>query len=199
MSTDSLATALQSSEYTVRAKIFSFLGQAYHVFDPQGNVVMYCKMKAFKLKEDIRLFAGEAMQHEVMAIKARSIIDFSAAYDIIDLTSDEHVGTLRRKGMKSILRDAWEVLDSNDQVIGAIAEDSQGKALARRFIPYAALVLPQSFHIEMNGRPVAAMRQNFNPFVRKLEVRIEPGAMDPRLGIGTALLLMAIEGKQSGG
>ena len=198
MQSQSLAQALSHSEYTVRAKIFSFLGQTYHVFDPAGNIVMYCRMKAFRLKEDIRLFAGEAMQHEVMAIRARSVIDFSAAYDVVDQTNGEHVGTLRRKGFSSMIRDSWEVLNAAGQPVGSVSEDSAGKALARRFIPMAAAVLPQAFHIDLGGRHVATMTQNFNPFVRKLHVQLDPGAMDPRLGVATALLLMAIEGTQDG-
>lgn len=197
----SLSDALAHDQLTVRAKVFTILGQKFHVFDPAGNTVLFCQLKAFKLKEDIRLFAGEAQQHEVMAIRARSVIDFSAAYDVIDMTTSTQgtkVGALRRKGMKSMLRDAWEVLDTSDRVIGTITEDGAMKALVRRFIDAASLFMPQAFHIEIGGQEVATMKQNFNPFVRKLECSFAPGGqLDRRLGIGCAILLMAIEGRQN--
>ena len=197
---ESLAAALSHDRFTVRAKVLSFLGQKFHVFDPAGQTVAFCKMAAFKLREDITLYAGEAMQTPVLGIKARSIVDFSASYDVTDLTAGEAVGTLRRQGMKSMLRDAWEMLDAAGNVVARVGEDSQGKALARRFVPYANLLLPQAFHGESGGREVFVMRQNFNPLVRKLECDFTADAartVDRRLGLAAAVLLMAIEGKQS--
>ena len=38
------------------------------------------------------------MLHELMVIKARDILDFSAAYDVEDSTSNEKIGALKRHG-----------------------------------------------------------------------------------------------------
>ena len=219
-SLDSLAAALDQDKYLVRAKVFKFLGQAFHVYDADQNLILYCKLKAFKLKEDIRLFASEEQQTPLMAIKARSVIDFSAAYDVIDLTAGPgsgtrsgetlnyannaeggvKVGALRRKGMASLLRDSWELLGPDDRPIGTISEDGTFKALVRRFVDAASLFMPQAFHGEVNGKRVFEMKQNFNPFVRKLECDFSHDpehTLDRRLGVAAAILLMAIEGKQS--
>src|SRR3989338_6072973 len=64
------------SQYLVRSKFFKLFGKAFHIYDPQGNLVLYSKMKAFKLREDIRLYTGEDMQTEVLLIAARKILDF---------------------------------------------------------------------------------------------------------------------------
>ena len=53
--------------------------QAFHVYDSQENVVAFCKMKAFKLREDIRVYTSEDATNELLSIQARQIIDFSAA------------------------------------------------------------------------------------------------------------------------
>ena len=217
MSADSLKATLGHDRFTIRQKVFKLLGEAFHVYDPAGNLVLYCKLKAFKLKEDIRLFASEDQQVPVLAIKARRAIDFSAAYDVIDLTADggsaaggvleyasnpdggRKVGALRRKGMKSLLRDAWEILDAGDNVIGTISEDSGFKAFVRRFVDYAAAFMPQAFHGEVGGQRVFEFRQNFNPFVKKLECdfTMDTGRqVDRRLGVAAAVLLAAIEGRQ---
>jgi len=110
-------------KYLVRRKILKLFGAAFHIYDPDGNVAFYSKMKAFKLKEDIPMYTGEDMQEEVLTIKARKILDFSSAYDVVDPTTNEKVGALKRKGLKSILKDEWIFMDSDDREIGLIKED----------------------------------------------------------------------------
>ncbi len=186
----------QHSRYLVRKKIFKLFGDAFHIFDPDGNVVFYSKLKAFKLREDIRLYTGEDMQNEVLAVKARQILDFSAAYDVFDSTSGMKVGTLKRRGFKSMFKDEWIIMDADEREIGTIKEDSLIFALIRRFI---LAIFPQTFTGEINGQQVCEFRQNFNPFVTKINVDFTPdhaGALDKRLGLAAAILLCAIEGKQ---
>ena len=215
MSAHSLAAALGGDQYLVRAKVFKLFGAAFHVYDPAGQLLLYCKLKAFKLKEDIQLFASEEQQVPLMRIAARSVIDFSAAYDVYDLTASPSmgdaspldtnapqglkVGALRRKGFSSLLKDAWEILDERDRVIGTISEEGTIKALVRRFVDAASIFMPQKFIGEIGGRPVFEMKQNFNPFVRKLQCdfNADQGTIDRRLGMAAAILLMAIEGRQN--
>ena len=185
--------------YTVRKKIISFAHNYFHIYGPNGELAMYSKMKGFKLKEDIRLYTDESMDTEVLKITTDNIIDFSAAYTVRDVISGESVGALRRKGLKSMLRDEWEVFDSNGSPLGKIIEDSTLKALVRRFVDFAALFMPQKYHVEADGQTLCTMQQNFNPFVMKLEVDFRPDTqnkLDPRLGLAAAVLLCAIEGKQ---
>ncbi len=132
----------------------------------------------------------------MLRIGARSIIDFSASYDVTDTATGQRVGSLRRKGMRSILRDSWELLDAQDKVIGTIAEDSMALALVRRFI--SALV-PQSYHIMVGDSVVGVLKQTFNPFVPVFRIDFSmdtEGRLDRRLGIAAVVLLQVIEGKQ---
>lgn len=187
-------------QYLVRRKVLKIFGGAFHIYDDAENVVLYCKMKAFKLKEDLRIYTSDDMQTEVLTIQARNVIDFSAGYDVVDSVQGTKVGTLRRKGMKSILRDEWLILDENEQEIATIREDSMLKALARRFVELVALFLPQKYHVESNGSTICTMQQNMNPFVYKLEVDFsldQHAQLDRRLGLAAAILLAAIEGKQN--
>jgi uncharacterized protein YxjI len=187
------------SRYLIRRKFFKIFGGAFHIFDEAGNVVFYSKMKAFKLKEDLRLFTGEDMQQEVLTIKARSILDFGATYDVTDSASGEKLGALRRKALKSILRDEWLILDANDREVGKIEEDSMALALVRRLLTN---LIPQTFSGEVGGAPVLSFRQHFNPFIQKISLDFSGdtgGKLDRRLGIAAAVLLCAIEGRQQGG
>ena len=61
----SIPDAFTHESYLVRRKIFKLFGAAFHIYDPNGRVAFYSKMKAFKLKEDIRLYTGEDMRTEV--------------------------------------------------------------------------------------------------------------------------------------
>ncbi len=185
--------------FVIRRKVFKLLGAAFHVYDESGNLVMYSKQKAFKLKEDIRLYSDESMKVELLTITARSMLDFSASYDVIDPLAKQKVGALRRKGWSSLARDSWMLLNAHDQEIGTVQEDSMIAALVRRFIDAASLLMPQKFHAEMNGQTVCTYQQNFNPFVRRLTVDFTHDRnkqFDRRLGLAAAVLLSAIEGKQ---
>lgn len=196
---DETVEAFTHPRYLVRRKVLKFAGGAFHIFDDAGNVVLYSKMKAFKLKEDIRLYTDESMATELLRISTQSVFDISGTYDVVDAVTNDRVGALRRKGMKSIFKDEWLILDPAGDEVGKIAEDSAWKATLRRFIDFASILLPQRYSVTMGGVEVAEFKQNFNPFVYKLEVDFErdgQGLLDRRLGIAAAVLLAAIEGKQ---
>ena len=109
--------------YVLRRQVFALTGK-FRFYDPMDNLVMFSEQKMFRLREDIRVYSDETKQAEVLMIKARQILDFSAAYDVIDSASGQKIGVLRRKGWSSLLRDEWEVLDAQDQPLGALFEDS---------------------------------------------------------------------------
>jgi uncharacterized protein YxjI len=192
--------AFAADQYLIRQQVFTFLHRKFHVYDAAGqNLVLFCRMKGFKLKEDLRLFADENESQELVRIQARSVIDFSAAYDVVDARSERRLGVLRRKGWSSIVRDSWEILDADERPLGTIQEDSTIKALVRRFVDAASFLMPQAFHVEIGGAPAATFKQNFNPFVRKLAVDFSADSqrrLDRLFGLAAGILVMAIEGKQ---
>jgi uncharacterized protein YxjI len=186
----------EHSRYLIRRQVLKLFGGAFRVYDPSGNLLLFADLKAFRLKEDIRVYADESQGAELLNIKARQILDFSAAYDVVDSTSGEKVGALKRRGLTSLVRDEWIFMDADDRETGVIQEDSTALALVRRFL---SNLIPQSFHAEIDGRPVCTYQQHFNPFVLKLEVDFSPDSdtmLDRRLGLAAGLLLCAIEGRQ---
>jgi len=189
---------MAGTEYTIRRKLFTFLGAKFHIYDANENLIGFCKQKAFKLKEDIRIYTDETMSEERIVISARKAIDFSAAYDVVDSKAGTKIGALQRKGLKSILRDSWIVLDENDNEVGAVTEDSASMALVRRFVP-AGNLFPQKFHMSSAGSEdvLANFRTHFNPFVHKMTVTVQPECpFNPFLVLSAGILLVAIEGRQ---
>ncbi len=184
------------SHYMVRRTIFKIFGGSYHIYDPQGNLVFFSELKAFKLKEDIGVFGDKSKQERILSIKARKMLDISATYDVVDNTTGEKVGALRRSGLKAIFRDEWLILDNNDREVGKIVEDSLFLALLRRFL---SNLIPQKFQVTINSRPVAVFKQNFNPFVLKLNLDFSQdmqNLFDRRLAIASSVLITGIEGRQ---
>ena len=187
----------QHSSYLLKRQAIALAGK-FRMYDPAGNLVMFSEQKMFKWREDIRVYADENKTQEVLSIKARQIVDFSAAYDVVDTALNQKVGALRRKGLRSILRDEWEVLDASDNVKGLLFEDSMGLALLRRFL--LGSWLPQNYDISFGEVRVADLKQNFNLFRYELNLDFTMDAghmLDRRLGIAAGILLAAVEGKQS--
>ena len=187
----------QHQHYLLKRQVFALTGK-FRYFDPMGSLIMFSEQRMFKLREDIRVFSDETKTREVLQIKARQIIDFSAAYDVIDSAFQQKVGALRRRGFKSIFRDEWEVLDTNDQLIGKLFEDNPGLALLRRLL--LGSLLPQNYDLTINNQRVVDLKQRFNPFRYELDVNFTfdtANLLDRRVGLAAGILLAAIEGRQS--
>jgi uncharacterized protein YxjI len=201
MSTAYDTTYFQHSKYTIRKKFFRIFGAGFQIYGPDGEMVLYSEQKSFRLKEDIRIYADQEQQREVLLIAARSWLDFAAAYDVTDPATGELIGTFRRRGFSSLVRDQWELADPAGQNVGAIQEDNAFLALARRFLPFADYI-PQAFAMTMDNSIVCELRQHFNPIVQRMTVDFTPdpsGRLDKRLGLAAGILLSAIEGRQDGG
>jgi uncharacterized protein YxjI len=188
--------------YVIRRKVLKFFGAAFHIFNPTGAIVGFCKQKAFKLKEDIRVYTDESCTREFIVIKARSMIDFGATYDVT-LGDGTSLGSLRRKGMTStFLRDQWMVFDGSGRHIADLREDGGWLAFARRYIDYVSLLSPQKFTLaRTDGTEVAKYRQHFNLFVYRLSVaavRDDP-EIDDLVILSAGCIIAAIEGRQVGG
>lgn len=191
--------AYGQSTYVIKRKVFSLLGARASIFDTSGALLFFCKRKKLRLKEDIRIYADESMQREMLLIRARGVLDFGMTYDVVDARTQQPVGALRRKGLKSILRDEWHILAEGDRQIGTILEESSVLAVLRRLSNLVTLVSPQSYTIELSGRAVGSIAQNRNPFTLQYVMDLSGDAnrsLDRRLAIAAAVLLVNVEGRQ---
>jgi uncharacterized protein YxjI len=182
--------------YLLRRQVLALTGK-FRIYEPGGRMVLFSQQKMFRLKEDIRVYSDESMSQELMLIKARSIIDFSAAYDVIDSSSGQKVGVWRRKGIHSIVRDEWELMDNQDRAIGVLIEDDMTQALLRRFL--LGKLLPQNYDVLVGGQRVVDLKQRFNLLRYELDIDFTADRarkIDPRLGLAAAILLATIEGRQ---
>jgi thiol-disulfide isomerase/thioredoxin len=181
--------AFSHTNYTIKRPFFSILGRKFRVFSPDGALVLFVKHPLFKLKEEWTIYTDESETTPLIKIKARSVVSFKMAYDIVDVQTNEHLGTIRLRGLKSILRDTWDLLDQSEQPIGLMTEDSM--ALLRRFFPF----LLGKWHIELQGSEVAHIKQVFRFFTKEftLDVAMGQGKIDTRYAIACCLLALMRE------
>lgn len=101
-------------------KLLAIASQIY-IRDANGQLLGYVKQKLFKLKEDINVFADEGQTQLLYNIKADRVIDFSAGYNFTD-ASGQRIGSLKRRGMRSIFKAHYEVYDASDTQVLQINE-----------------------------------------------------------------------------
>lgn len=184
-------------QYLLRRQAFALTGK-FRIYGPDGGLVAYSEQRMFRLKEDIRVFADEGKATELLRIQARQIVDFAAAYDVVDAASGTPLGALRRRGFQSLVQDSWLILDPAGQTVGTLREEELMRALLRRLLLGA--LLPQRYVVHLGEQPVASFQQRFHLFRYDLDLdfRADPTRrFDRRLGIAAAVLLGTIEGKQS--
>lgn len=192
---DHLHPAFLRDVYVFRRALFSMFGSAFHVFDSDENLVLYAKQKAFKLREDFRLYSDSEKTQELLVIKTPQVFENYATFHVHDATTGEHVGSIRRKGLQSIIKDEWTFLSPESQKLGKLTESSMTGALLSRFINF----VPQQYIIVDNGgKKAAEIDQHMNPFVLKYTFKIvDPGhSFDPRLILAAGILLAGIERRQ---
>ncbi len=103
-------------------KLLALASQIY-VRDANGNLIGYVKQKLLKLKEDINVFADEGQTQHLFNIKADRIIDFSAKYNFTS-ASGQPLGSISRKGMRSIFKAHYLIFDQNENQIMEIHEEN---------------------------------------------------------------------------
>jgi hypothetical protein len=204
-------TSLKRIEF--RRKYWKFFGAEISVTDgTSSDLIGFIKMKAWKLREDIRFYTDKTMSHELFAIHARNIIDFGATYDVVDSASSQTLFSFRRKGLRStFVRDYWDILDAQGQIIGSIQETSSSIALLRRWIgaitEIADLIfmfVVQSYEIRLNtpaGNPevVGLITHRKNPIIVKMAVDMPaPQTIsDPKVILAATSLLSIVDASKN--
>jgi uncharacterized protein YxjI len=96
-------------------KLVAMAPQIY-VRDAAGQVRMYVKQKMFKLKEKVTVFADEGQTRPIYHIQADRVIDFRARYHFTT-TDGQAIGSVRRRGRKSLWSAHYEVMQGEDVVL----------------------------------------------------------------------------------
>jgi uncharacterized protein YxjI len=91
--------------------------------DAAGTLIFYVKQKAFKLKDAVTIFADAEQQQPLYYINANKILDFSATYQFTD-RAGALLGSIRRKGARSIWRASYDIYDEHNNHVMSIKEEN---------------------------------------------------------------------------
>ena len=177
------------------------LGPQINVLDAGGRSVAYVKQKAFRLKEDVEVHTDESRQTLLWRIKADRIIDWSAAYRITD-AGGALLGTLRRRGGRSLWRATYVIADANDQVMGGIHEkDPWTKVLdgLLSIIPilgdFSGYFLNPSYVVSRGDEQVLEVRKRPAFFETRFSIEQVSGvdAINEALLVASVLMMVLLE------
>lgn len=119
------------------------------VIDATGNLNFFVKQKMFKLKESVTVFADVDQKLPLYELKADRVIDFSASYHFTD-SKGAHVGTVRRKGMKSLWRARYDIVNGSSRALTIQEANPWAKVCDSLFseIPLLGIFSGYVFHPE---------------------------------------------------
>jgi len=119
------------------------------VTDATGQEVLFVNQKIFKLKEDIRIFLDQSKSQEVFRIGAEKILDFNTRYNFYNSSNDNHLGSVKAKGWRSIWRATYHVDSPEGEQTHYIKEDNPWvKIMDTLFseIPFVGIFTGYIFH-----------------------------------------------------
>lgn len=183
----SLATR---SQYTIKRSLFSFLERIFRVYTPDGQIFMFVKHPVLKLREEFQVWADEAQSKPLLLVKSKQVIAINFAYEVTDQQTGQVLGSVQKKGLASILRDKFILLDATGTEIGYAEE--QGASLLRRFLRF----LPGKHAIFVGGAQVATIHQRFRFFAREFDVDLQGSPLDPRFVLAVALLALMADARR---
>jgi uncharacterized protein YxjI len=186
-----------SGHYKIRKKVFAIANQ-YWIEDGRGVVLGYTKQKLIRLKEDIRIYSDESMIYELFRIHQEQYIDAWGTFAVIDTATNACLGKIRRRLMSDLSKDEYFLLDPTGQQVGRVVEEL-GRSLARKYLPLGGL-LPARVMVELYGRPISEIRQQFKVIGDEWDVDCSgfPPAFDRRILLAGIIMMGMIERGRNG-
>ena len=123
------------------------LAPQFTIRDANGNLIAYVRQKLFKLKEAVTVFADEPQTQPLYTLKADRILDFSARYHFAD-TAGTSLGSIKRKGMRSLWKAQYDILDGDTPTMTIREENAWVKVFDALFgeIPLLGMFSGYLFH-----------------------------------------------------
>jgi uncharacterized protein YxjI len=178
------------SQYKIKRRFWSVFERIFRVYTPDGQIVMFVKHPVWRWREEFQVFADEARTRPLLLVKSRQAIAINFSYEVTDIQTGQLLGAVQKKGLKSIVRDKFIILDAAGTEIGTAEE--QGASILRRFLPW----LTSKHAIFVGGQQVAFIRQKFRWFTKEFDVDLQPSQLDPRFVLAVALLALMAEARR---
>ena len=171
-------------------------GCMFHVLDARQAPVLYVKQAMDDWKSTFEFCPDAGLLRPVIEVRTQQVVTFGGEFTVV--ADGAHLGTLRREGMASVMRDEWTFMSPQGRELGKLLEDSGSEALLRRFNTAARVLMVQKYHGTIHGQPVCFFERDINPYASKVTLDFSMDAqqlLDRQLGIALGVMMLAIEGK----
>jgi uncharacterized protein YxjI len=197
--------------YVLRQRIRPVVNQ-YEITLPAddgqpGDPVAFVEQARFKFKEDIRFYADDSKQVELMRLKARQRFDPRARYDVTD-DHGSKIGEIQKVFGESLLRSTYRIYDASGAELATARERSMFVALVRRLvglIPYVGdyadwLPIPYHFDFVRDEHVVGSHERRTGLFklrdVYDIDMSADPErSVDRRLVLAIAVGMDALQAR----
>ena len=181
------------------------LARKISVIDAAGNLSFYVKQKMFKLKESVTVFADVEQKRPLYELKADRVLDFSASYHFTDARGNQ-IGTVRRKGMKSIWRARYDIVNGSGHALTIQEANPWAKVGDSLFgeIPIVGMFSGYLFHPEYlvaraDGTPVMRLKKEPAFFQGKFKIeKLADVSEEEETRILLSLIMMVLLERQRG-
>lgn len=189
---------------TLSFKIFALSSQ-FSVTDDSGRVIAWAAQKLFRLKEAVNVFSDSSKTAVLFTIKADRVMDFGARYYFAD-GQGKPLGSVQRKGMRSIWRAEYDILDSANASL-KIREENPWIKVADGLldaIPFAELltgfILHPSYLVSrQNGTAVMRIQKKAAFLESRFSVeRIAPVEQEEEQRILLSLIMLVLLERRRG-
>lgn len=102
----------------------STLANDFTITDRNGGSVGYVRAKLFRLKEDVIVYDSTQKTKELYRIKADRWLDFNVVFTITDAQTGQVLGKMARKGMRSIWKASYTIMDAAGTPVFTLQEDN---------------------------------------------------------------------------
>ncbi len=181
---------------------FLTISSYIRVVDATGQLVSYVKQRAFRLKEDVTIFADEEQTRPVYNIKANQIFDIGATYSIV-AADGRPLGAVRQRGMRTFWKATYDIIDLAGDAVGLVHEqDAWVKVMDTLIgeIPFLGFVIQQwinpTYLIDgTDGVTVLRMRKRPSLIERRFIIEQEaplPSRLEP-LVLPAVLMVVLLE------
>ena len=180
---------------------FLTISSYIQVVDATGRLVAYVKQRAFRLREDVTIFADERQAEPLYDIKADRIIDIGASYSI-SAADGRPLGVVRQRGLRTLWKVTYDVLDDAGAAVAVVHEENAWIKVIDGLlgeIPILGFVIAQwinpTYLVESDGATVLRLRKRPSLIERSFvleQIAPLPRRLEP-LALPAVLMVVLLE------
>jgi hypothetical protein len=161
----------------------------FHVLGPDRTPCLFVKHTPPKRKSEFVVYTGESESQPLLTLWTRKGAGTRAHIEVFDMVMKELLVIMRKRRLRSMLWNSWEVLDQGYAPLGRVSE--VGLPVIRRFAPKGPLI----HTIEMDGMKAATVSKDTSGVVPEFDLDLSSGVghIDTRVALACAILVVAIE------